>query len=220
MKKYKLCIIYMIVFQAFLIESICSESIELPDNSVFEGSISNRMFEGYGELTWDNGDVYKGQFKHGRMDGKGVLTTKIATFTGNFKDGLLDGSATIKYRNGDVYFGAIVMGYFNGKGTLEYRNGDRYTGSFKNGVFEGRGVYTYKNGIRYIGEFKNGYFNGLGELTIGEDKYNGNFKDGILLDQTEKSVAIDFRSLILLFSILINLILLIVVILKYRKQKK
>lgn len=54
-----------------------------------------------GTVTFDNGDLYKGQLKIGYMHGKGTYT----------------------WENGDYYTGSFYEGYFHGVGTIHYSDG-------------------------------------------------------------------------------------------------
>ena len=97
------------------------------DHGSYEGKFKNRKFHGWGHrkykngmsyeprpnwkngvrhgqiiLTYSNGDVYKGEFNDGKRSGRGCLTCR----NGNifiFKDDL----CTVKYDNGDSYFGQV-----------------------------------------------------------------------------------------------------------------
>ena len=137
---------------------------------------------GKGILTvWTSGNVYKGEFKNDKFDGKGKYTYKKGSFyQGKFKDDVkyFDGKGKLTYNNRDVYEGEFKNDKFDGKGKLTYKNGDVYEGEFKDDDFNGKGKLTYKNGDVYEGEFKNGTFNGKGKLTYKNgDVYEGEFKD-------------------------------------------
>jgi len=88
--------------------------------------------------TW----VYRGDFKNGNREGKGVYTRA----------------------NGKKYEGDWKNGVQEGKGTFTRPNGDKYVGDFKNDVREGKGVYTRPNGDKYVGDFKNDVCEGVGTL--------------------------------------------------------
>ena len=64
-------------------------------------------------MTYAKQDIYDGDWKAGRKDGKG----------------------TTKYHNGDVYTGEFSKGKMHGKGTFEYTDGDilKSIGEWKEG---------------------------------------------------------------------------------------
>ena len=53
-------------------ESSKLEDAEFKSIKSYVGSVLDGVFHGHGELKYTNGDVYKGMFKFGRKDGKGV----------------------------------------------------------------------------------------------------------------------------------------------------
>ncbi|HEM4882923.1 TPA: hypothetical protein U1138_001999 [Streptococcus suis] len=78
--------------------------------------VANKM-NGQGKLTFDNGDVYEGQFKNGIFHGQGTYTSA----------------------SGWVYTGQFKNGYANGKGKLTTEGQATYEGTFK------QGIYQYEN---------------------------------------------------------------------------
>ena len=48
--------------------------ITYSDGGVYKGNFKNDLFEGYGELKYAAGGVYKGYFKNGQCEGSGELT--------------------------------------------------------------------------------------------------------------------------------------------------
>lgn len=126
----------------------------LPDSGIYKGQFADGLFNGIGEITWQNGAKYEGEFKSGLQHGNGKMTTP----------------------NGDVYRGEFYQGYESGSGTLVFANGNRYEGAFKNGMFDGKGTFIEVNGGTYTGDFRYGEFSGSGKSTTGEgDSYEGNF---------------------------------------------
>ena len=90
------------------------------------------MRNGKGTFTYDNGDIYEGDYKDNMKNGKGTYT----------------------YYNGDIYEGDYKDGMMNGKGTFTYANRNIYEGDFKNGMMNGMGKFTYIDGNVYEGMFK------------------------------------------------------------------
>ena len=58
---------------------------------------------GKGTMTWDNGDVYDGQWRYGKMSGEGTITWYDGTsYTGNWRSDKRNGFGTMKYKNGKI----------------------------------------------------------------------------------------------------------------------
>ncbi|XP_006007202.1 MORN repeat-containing protein 5 [Latimeria chalumnae] len=72
------------------------------------------------------GSSYKGEYKHGRMEGKGQYTFPTET----------------------TYEGEMKDGTFNGKGTLFFPNGTKYEGTWEEGIVT-KGTYTFADGLQY-----------------------------------------------------------------------
>tara|TARA_B100000700_G_C14278889_1_gene504952 strand:+ start:99 stop:470 length:372 start_codon:yes stop_codon:yes gene_type:complete len=99
-------------------EKIKKEIIEYKD-AVYVGETKNGKFHGKGEFTvtkikeLDEKDElntvlemeeYKGEFKNGLLDGKGIITyVNGCTFEGRFKKGLKHGKGILKDPLGNVF---------------------------------------------------------------------------------------------------------------------
>ena len=68
--------------------------------------------------TWKNGDRYEGQFKKGKLHGKGKLFYK----NGNYFEG--------SYKDGSMSFGSFT-----------WFNDDKYVGNYLNDLEHGKGMY-------------------------------------------------------------------------------
>ena len=91
--------------------------------------------EGFVLVKYANGDVYKGEFRSGNPNGKGVyLFANGVRIEGDFDGSEFDrGWGTIKYPDGSVYTGDFDQGTPNGHGVLNYANGTRFEGTFIDG---------------------------------------------------------------------------------------
>jgi serine protease Do len=105
-------------------------------DAIYEGEIDNGVPEGYGTLTYSNGDKYVGEFVEGYFHGVG----------------------TYEWSVGDTYIGSWIKGNRTGYGLYTWPNGAKYEGDFLNGEREGYGIYTYPDGSTLKGKWKNGQF--------------------------------------------------------------
>ena len=135
---------------------------------------------GYRKYTFNNGDVYEGEWKGDVMEGYGKMTCKdLGVYEGKWKEDVKEGYGKMTYENGDVYEGEWKGGVKEGYGKYTFNNGDVYEGKWKGDVMEGYGKYTFKDGSVYEGEWKEGVKEGIGKYTH-KDKYvyEGEWKGG------------------------------------------
>jgi hypothetical protein len=147
----------------------------------YVGNFKDGKQNGYGTYTFSGGDKYVGNFKDDYFNGYGTFTfSNGSKYVGNFKNGLHNGYGTYTFSGGDKYVGEFKYNNINGYGTYTYSDGSKYVGNFKNGKQNGYGTYTNSKGNKYVGNFKDEEYNGYGTLTFPDgDKYVGNFKDGL-----------------------------------------
>jgi len=117
-----------------------------------------------GEVEFENGDKYSGNFKNGKFDGIGIYNhnNSLLIYEGQWKNGVFikGKKRTSKY----IYNGEFKNDLFNGYGHIEYFEHNyfkSYKGEFKEGKCNGRGTIIYNDGY-YIGNFKKGKMNGFG----------------------------------------------------------
>ncbi len=124
---------------------------------------NDRGYNGYGVLSWPNGNRYAGEFLKGHKHGYGV-------FTGG---------------NGDSYQGEFHAGEVEGYGRYVYIDGNRYEGELHHNFRRGYGVMIYANGERYEGEWLDNEKNGYGVMSgfDGTVEYAGFWRAGLLSDQ-------------------------------------
>lgn len=91
---------------------------------------------GQGTMTYENGDVY----------------------TGNFTEGVHEGQGKMTYADGCIYEGNFRRNRPHGQGTMTYKNGDVYEGTWYDGQKKGQVEMTYANGSKSIG-----YYNSEGK---------------------------------------------------------
>ena len=151
------------------------------DGGRYEGDFKNGKMEGKGKYFHADGDRYEGDWKNGQQDGKGkYFFANGNRYEGDYKNGQRDGKGKYFYANRDHYEGDFKNGQQDGKGKLFYADGDRYEGDYKNGQMEGKGKYFHADGDRYEGDYKNGVEDGKGKYFHADgDRYEGDYKNGV-----------------------------------------
>jgi hypothetical protein len=140
---------------------------------------------GKGTYTWSNGDMYVGEFKDGKRNGKGAYTFGKGDFEGNryvgeYKDGEYHGQGTYTWPDGSMFLGEFKDDKPNGQGTYSRSDGMKYEGEWKDAKFHGQGTETLADGGKKVGEWRDNkewnikYANHDGTLL-------GKFEDGILV---------------------------------------
>lgn len=102
---------------------------------------------GVGQLKFQDGTCYTGQFENGLFHGSGVLL-----FT--------DGSRCVRRKQ---KFGPQAEATTD---TLISPHHIRYEGEFSHGKFQGTGVFNRYDGMKFEGEFKDGRVEGYGKLPL------------------------------------------------------
>ena len=178
----------------------------------YDGDMSNDVFNGFGILnqkTYTKNNLinynffyekeYKGHFKNGKENGKGILTYNNAItqenykYSGNFLDGLKDGYGVINY--GENFLIKKYEGIFKEDkpfstyGIAYFKSGDIYEGFFDiNHRKDFSGNYLFYDPVsktineNYFGGFYNDAKQGLGKLYFenkeGSKLLKGNFNMG------------------------------------------
>lgn len=161
-------------------------TIELPDKSIYIGTIKNNKFEGEGEYTTKN-YKYCGEFSSGKKQGKGKLNdfeNKIE-YEGEFRNNMKEGKGIEKYSDGSVYKGEFKENWKHGRGILLLQENSNYgyEGEFKYDQKSGKGKFKWSEIKEYIGEWSDDEINGYGILK--EDKiihigfFSNNTKHGL-----------------------------------------
>jgi len=134
--------------------------------AVYEGSYNvYGERDGKGTMTWENGDVYTGDFFNGNRHGHGTLAFADGSeYVGEWECNQQHGVGTRRWNNGDCYTGQYKVGKRTGEGRFYFANGDLYAGQWEDGVMQGFGRYYYSSGQRFEGNFVNGKRRGKGKL--------------------------------------------------------
>lgn len=159
-----------------------------------------------GTYTYQNGNVYSGEFRHGDRYGFGVLEIKFigqstdnvigwnepAIYVGSFKDGFRNGYGLLIAESGVAYAGVFKDNFPQSELTQKECRGD-ITAAWTNCI----GTHRFANGNVYRGEFAHGVPEGVGMLQVeavgspdatqvkfpARGVYVGQFKEGKLSGQ-------------------------------------
>ncbi len=128
-----------------------------------------------GTYTYEDGNVYRGEYRHGARDGFGVLEIK---YTG------LSNYRMIGWGEPAIYVGSFKDNRLNGHGLLIVNSGVAYAGTFKNNIAQSDltqeecqgeisinwtncvGTHRFPDGNVYRGEFAHGLPKGIGMLEV------------------------------------------------------
>jgi hypothetical protein len=98
--------------------------------------IKGDCYTGHGTYLFEDGSRYVGQFRSGKLHGKGILYSE----------------------NGDKYLGDWVKNKKQGRGKLIFSSGEHYIGDFSNNKFHGFGKLTTLGGDVIEGQWKKNTF--------------------------------------------------------------
>ncbi len=99
---------------------------KLPSGNVYEGTIDDVADrDGYGTLTFTNGDKYTGFFWCDDFHGEGqYIMASGGFYVGHFRSGSFEGKGTYHYSDGSKYSGDFVKDKFCGRGEMYDADGN------------------------------------------------------------------------------------------------
>ena len=154
----------------------------LSNNAVYEGSLINNEFDGYGEYRSPSYN-YFGYFACGKKSGKGKLEdfVKKLEYNGDFKNNMKEGFGEEKYLDGSIYTGEFKQNMKNGKGNLILGGGNNYgyNGEFRDDKIWGKGKFKWNENKEYIGEWEDDEISGYGIIREGKMWHVGYFKHNL-----------------------------------------
>jgi hypothetical protein len=128
------------------------------------GEIKNKQPNGMGVAIYNNnvGLRYAGSFLNGMYNGKGTLVLIDGSFlSGEWKNGKLNGKGASLSKTGSFYFGNFVDGSKEGRGNMIYKDNGILQGEWKGDKYNGRSIFvpaaatTMSDNI-YVEDKKNG----------------------------------------------------------------
>jgi len=149
----------------------------------FDCNFEGGRMHGDGEIKWDDGQTYRGQFHYNWMQGQGVFTyPEGATYTGDIYKGLRHGKGTFVDLCGASYVGEWRQGKKHGMGIQEF-NGEGtaiYTGEWVADERHGEGEMTFPSGSVYMGQWSHSERHGQGQMdwTAKRERYVGSWRHG------------------------------------------
>ena len=154
--------------------------------NIYKGDIKIFKKEGKG-IEKTNDYTYEGDFLNDLKQGKGKIKYNITGdyYEGDFKKGALTGKGYYIWKNKNTYLGDFVDGKMHGKGLYKWPDGNEYEGEYINNIKEGDGIFRWKDGRIYKGNFENGKPHGKGKLTVNGISFNALFENGKFLGEIQ-----------------------------------
>jgi hypothetical protein len=184
-----------VCYEGLFIDNVLNgkgEIIKIDDNrrkNIYKGDIKNFKKEGKGkEKTSDY--IYEGDFLNDMKHGHGKISynNNGDFYEGQFCKGEITGKGFYKWKNKHTYFGDFFEGKMHGKGLYKWADGNQYEGEYINNIKEGQGEFRWKDGRIYKGTFENGKPHGKGLLTVKGITINAIFDNGRFLGDIQASI--------------------------------
>lgn len=155
------------------------------NGAVREGEWQGDTLHGKCKIQEAAGDKYEGACVMGKPSGHGRLerVADESAYEGEFLDGEFHGQGRVQ-APGYAYEGAFALGMKSGRGKEVFDTGEQYEGEFVRNERSGQGLLRIsdRSGVlTYDGTFKKGVFAGQGTLTVGEESFKGEFKQGVFI---------------------------------------
>lgn len=160
-----------------------NRALIFPNQDVYEGNWKNGRMHGKGLLRRRAlKDMYEGQWFLGQRSGKGMYhsTTFQIFYTGSWMDNKRHGNGQLLEPEG-LYTGDFHDNHIHGYGEYVYRDGFTYKGEWVHGMFEGSGTFIHSNSIKYEGSWRKGYEHGKGTCSHANsgEMYAGDWSYGV-----------------------------------------
>lgn len=107
-------------------------------NEELQAAAQQNVFTGFGTTTYDDGSSYTGYLTMGVPDGWGeMLFPGGEIYRGEFDNGAITGYGCFIWTNGNRYEGYFLAGQLHGDGTMTCANGDVFSGTWDNSTYLG-----------------------------------------------------------------------------------
>ncbi len=163
-------------------------------NGYYDGTLKEDKYHGYGKREFLNGDIYEGEWKNGRREGKGIYNAGVNVsvfncheckkYEGYWKNNEKHGRGKCFDKNGKLLYEGnfeddMPTSLYPQTGSVRVDETNGYcVGTFLKGKIHGKGNYYWNNGNSYEGEWKNGDKAGFGKFYWENgDRYEGDWKD-------------------------------------------
>eukprot|EP00475_Leptophrys_vorax_P023683 TRINITY_DN3247_c0_g1_i1.p1 TRINITY_DN3247_c0_g1~~TRINITY_DN3247_c0_g1_i1.p1 ORF type:complete len:398 (+),score=81.51 TRINITY_DN3247_c0_g1_i1:135-1196(+) len=140
------------------------------NGNVFKGEFISGVKK-YGEMLYANGDIYVGEFQDQRRHGQGRFQWSDGhIYSGEWVKGRAHGIGVMQFPNEEKFAGGFVEDQWGfGHGTYQYRDGAKYEGDWNVGKRHGHGIYFYLNGNKFIGDWADDFQHGRGKMEYAVD---------------------------------------------------
>ena len=170
----------------------------LANSFVYEGEFEDNKIQGFGTMTYKNGDTYTGMWIDGEKTGAMQHVTsngseKITTQSMYVKDKEIRGPGVTTWASGPTHRGMYdENNRQTGPGVSTWDNGQSFAGDWVEYENSGYGEYTYNNGNKYIGEFTKGKRHGFGRYIY----KSGKIEDRVWKNDKETSTECDMTQVL------------------------
>ncbi|MBE6125212.1 MAG: AAA family ATPase [Erysipelotrichaceae bacterium] len=139
--------------------------ISFSNGDTYTGEFVNNTLTGKGEYRYNNGNIYRGDMRNASRHGKGIMKWADGTwFEGEFVSDYIDGYGTMHFNDGVVFEGTMSQKDDKENGTYTYPDGRTVSGTFANGERNGYIVLTWPDGSSCEGYWYDGIFSGTGKI--------------------------------------------------------
>lgn len=155
-----------------------AQRVAYTDGAVYVGQLVDGRRGGLGVVELANGERQAGEWRDDRLNGVAVVTLPDGRrYEGEWKNGMRDGFGVFQFPDGSQVIGEHTPGGINGYAVWR-ESGRERAGVWRDGKLEGFGVETAGN-EKYEGEMRNGLRHGRGVLLQADKtRFQGMFADG------------------------------------------